>query len=204
MSQKANPTLIGAFVFGAIVIAIGAVIFFGSVNLFAKKQLFETYFNQSVSGLGIGSNVKYKGVTVGKVTKVQLKFKGEDAPPIVKVLFDLDAGNLLNNLGVNVDLSSRELNKKMVDRGFRSKLDFESLISGQLFIALDFYKEAAPPVLEDPNAKMGPFEIPPQPSDIDAILGNLTKAISTLGNVDFLALSKEFDSLLVDTRKAIN
>ncbi|MEA3205506.1 MAG: hypothetical protein QOG92_1171, partial [Verrucomicrobiota bacterium] len=39
MSQKANPTLIGAFVFGAIVIAVGAVIFFGSANLFAKKQL---------------------------------------------------------------------------------------------------------------------------------------------------------------------
>jgi paraquat-inducible protein B len=204
MSQKANPTLIGAFVFGAIVIAIGAIVFFGAANLFSKKQEYVTYFNQSVSGLGIGSNVKYKGVTVGKVTKVQLKFKGEDAPPIVKVLFDLDADNLLNNLGVNVDLSSRELNKKMVDRGFRSKLDFESLISGQLFIALDFYKDAAPPVLEDPNAKIGPYEIPPQPSDIDAILGNLTKAISNLGNVDFLALSKELDSLLVDARKAIN
>ncbi|MEA3148208.1 MAG: phospholipid/cholesterol/gamma-HCH transport system substrate-binding protein, partial [Verrucomicrobiota bacterium] len=87
MSQKANPTLIGAFVFGAIVIAVGAVIFFGSANLFAKKQLFETYFNQSVNGLGIGSNVKYKGVTVGKVTKVQLKFQGNGEAPVVRVLY---------------------------------------------------------------------------------------------------------------------
>jgi phospholipid/cholesterol/gamma-HCH transport system substrate-binding protein len=204
MSQKANPTLIGAFVFGAILIAIGAVVFFGTANLFSKKQEYVTYFNQSVSGLALGSNVKYKGVTVGKVTKVQLKFQGEDAPPIVKVLFELDAGSLLNNLGVDLDLSNRALNKKMVDRGFRSKLDFESLISGQLFIALDFYKDAQPAVLQDPNANAGPFEIPPQPSDIDAILANLTKAISNLGNVDFLALSKELNSLLADARAAIN
>jgi paraquat-inducible protein B len=94
MSQKANPTLIGAFVFGAIIIAIGAILFFGSANLFAKKQLFETYFNQSVNGLGIGSNVKYKGVTVGKVTKVQLKFQGPDEAPIVKVLYEINTDNL--------------------------------------------------------------------------------------------------------------
>ena len=54
MSQKANPTLIGVFVLGAVVIAIGAIVFFGSSNLFAKKQEYVTYFNQSVNGLGIG------------------------------------------------------------------------------------------------------------------------------------------------------
>ena len=37
MSQKANSTMIGAFVFGAITIAVGAVLFFGSADLFLKK-----------------------------------------------------------------------------------------------------------------------------------------------------------------------
>ena len=48
MSQKANPTLIGAFVFGSIIIAIGAVVYFGSADLFAKKQPYVTYF-QAIS-----------------------------------------------------------------------------------------------------------------------------------------------------------
>src|ERR1700736_6540525 len=147
MSQKANPTLIGAFVFGAIVIAVGAVIFFGSANLFAKKQLFETYFNQSVNGLGIGSNVKYKGVTVGKVTKVQLKFQGNGEAPVVRVLYEINTDNLLNKYGLTIDLGDRKLHDKAVANGLRAKLDFESLISGQLYIALDFYRDANPPVL---------------------------------------------------------
>jgi paraquat-inducible protein B len=202
MSQKANPTLIGTFVFGAIVIGIGAVIFFGSANLFAKKQLYETYFNQSVNGLAIGSNVKYKGVTVGKVTKVQLKFQGQGEPPIVRVLYEINTDNLLNKFGLSISLSDYKLHERAVANGFRAKMDFESLISGQLYIALDFYKDASPPNLHqetDPSI----FEIPPQPSDIEAILANLTKAIGNIGNVDFGSLANQLQAVLKSADAAI-
>jgi paraquat-inducible protein B len=202
MSQKANPTLIGAFVFGAIVIAIGAVLFFGSANLFARKQLFETYFQQTVNGLGVGSNVKYKGVTVGKVTKVQLKFQGADEAPVVRVVYEINTDNLLNKYGLSIDLSDRKAHERAITNGFRAKLDFESLISGQLFIALDFYKDATPPVLHA-NDNVDIFEIPPQPSDIDAILADLTKAIGNIGSVDFASLAKELQGVLKSADAAI-
>src|SRR6516225_1800240 len=203
MSQKANPTLIGAFVFGATIIAIGAVLFFGTADLFSKKQAFVTYFKQSVSGLSVGSNVKYKGVMVGKVTKVQLKFEGSGAAPIVKVLYEIDANNLLNKYGLTINLFDRKFHQRAVENGFRAKLDFESLISGQLFIALDFYKDAAPAILQEggPN---GPFEVPAQPSDIDTLLANLTKAIGNLGSIDFKTLANQLQSLLVTARDNIN
>jgi len=203
MSQKANPTLIGAFVFGAIVIAIGAILFFGSANLFAKKQIYETYFDQSVNGLAIGSNVKYKGVTVGKVTKVQLKFQRMDEAPVVKVLYEVNTDNLLNKYGLSITLANQKLHETAVANGFRAKLDFESLISGQLFIALDFYKDTTPPVMHqetDPNI----IEIPPQPSDIEAILANLTKAIGNIGSVDFESLAKELQGVLKSAHDAID
>jgi len=203
MSQKANPTLIGAFVFGAIIIGIGAILFFGSANLFSKKQLFETYFNQSVNGLGVGSNVKYKGVTVGKVTKVQLKFQGTGEAPVVKVLYEINTDNLLNKYGLTIDLGDRKVHDRAVANGFRAKLDFESLISGQLFIALDFYKDTNPPEL---HAEGNPdvFEIPPQPSDIDAILADLTKAIGNIGSVDFSSLAKDLQAVLKSAREGID
>ena len=202
MSQKANPTLIGAFVFGAIVIAIGAVLFFGSANLFAKKQIYETYFDQSVNGLAIGSNVKYKGVTVGKVTKVQLKFQGQGEAPIVRVLYEVNTDNLLNKFGLSIILNDRKFHEKAIANGFRAKLDFESLISGQLFIALDFYKDTGPPVLHlEPDQDI--FEIPPQPSDIEAILANLTKAIGNIGSVDFASLANQLQATLKSANDGI-
>jgi paraquat-inducible protein B len=203
MSQKANPTLIGAFVCGAILIAIGAIVFFGSASLFAKKQFFVTYFDQSVSGLAVGSNVKYKGVAIGKVTKVQLKFQGANEPPVVRVLYEIDADNLLNKFGLTINIFDRNVHKKAVENGFRAKLDFESLISGQLYVALDFYKDASPAVLQEEGTN-GPFEVPAQPSDIEALLANLTKAIGNLGTIDFQALAKELQGLLVSARNNID
>src|SRR5208282_4099265 len=203
MSQKANPTLIGVFVLGAMLIAIGAIVFFGSSNLFAKKQDYVTYFNQSVNGLGIGSNVKYKGVTIGKVTKVQLKFRGQGEAPIVKVIYEVNTDNLLNKYGLSINIGDRQTHERSIENGFRAKLDFESLISGQLFIALDFYKDATPAVLHE-ESNSGVFEIPPQPSDIEAILADLTKAISNLGSIDFSGLAKDVQSLVVSARNGID
>ena len=203
MSQKANPTLIGAFVCGAIVIAIGAILFFGSAGFFTKKQVFVTYFNQSVSGLAIGSNVKYKGVTIGKVSKVQLRFQGPGEPPLVRVLYEIDADNLLNKYGLTVNILDRNVHNRAVENGFRAKLDFESIISGQLYLALDFYKDASPVVLQEGGIN-GPFEVPAQPSDIEALLANLTKAIGNLGSIDFQGLAKDLQTLLASARDNIN
>ncbi|MBV8227747.1 MAG: MCE family protein [Verrucomicrobia bacterium] len=201
MSQRANPTLIGAFVLGAAVIAVGAIVFFGSANLFAKKQDFVTYFNQSVNGLGIGSNVKYKGVTVGKVTRLELRFQGKDEPPVVRVQYEINTDNLRNKFGLTLPIGNPEFHKRSVQNGFRAKLDFESLISGQLFIALDFYKSALPAALHPQQDNI--LEIPPLPSDIDTILANLTKAVGNLGTVDFSALAKDLQEVLTSVTNGI-
>src|SRR6516164_6337253 len=146
MSTKANPTLIGVFVLGAILIAIGAVFFFGSADLFAKKQTYVSYFTQSVSGLSIGSNVKFKGVDIGKVTRVLLGI-GKDQTVYAKVFYEVDQNVIVKDFGAgnpHFNLFDVEGTRKRVEQGLRARLDFESLISGQLFVSLDFIKDAAP------------------------------------------------------------
>ena len=205
MSTKANPTLIGVFVLGAILIAIGAVFFFGSSDLFAKKQTYVSYFTQSVSGLSIGSNVKFKGVDIGKVTRVLLGI-GKDQTVYAKVFYEVDQNVIVKDFGAgnpHFNLFDVEGTRKRVEQGLRARLDFESLISGQLFVSLDFIKDAAPFTYHD-NPNDYALEIPVQPSDIEAIVTNLTKAISNLGNVDFLAISKDLQALIVSAKAGID
>jgi paraquat-inducible protein B len=118
------------------------------------------------------------------------------------VIYEINTDNLLNKYGLSIDLSDRKVHEKAIANGFRAKLDFESLISGQLFIALDFYKDASPAVLHA-NDNIDIFEIPPQPSDIDAILADLTKAIGNIGSVDFASLAKELQGVLKSADAAI-
>jgi paraquat-inducible protein B len=204
MSTKANPTVIGAFVLGAILIAIGAVFFFGSADLFAKKQTYVSYFAQSVSGLQAGSNVKFKGVTIGKVTRVLLAVGGKDQPVYAKVFYQVDQTVFDRDFGggSKFNLFDVDGTKRRVDQGLRARLDFESLISGQLFVSLDFVKDPAPFTYHE-NPGDDALEIPVQPSDIEAIVSNLTKAIGNLGNVDFLAISKDLQSLILSAKDGI-
>ncbi len=204
MSTKANPTVIGVFVLGAILIAIGAVFFFGSADLFAKKQTYVSYFAQSVSGLQTGSNVKFKGVNIGKVTRVLLGV-GKDQPVYAKVFYQIDQTVFDRDFGgtSQFNLFDVEGTKRRVEQGLRVRLDFESLISGQLYMALDFVKDPAPFTYHD-NPSDYALEIPVQPSDIEAIVSNLTKAISNLGNVDFLAISKDLQALILCAKDVID
>src|SRR3990167_115369 len=68
--QEAHYFKIGLFVLSGIVLLVGLVVFFNTASMFKKQVLIETYFNESVQGLSIGSPVKYRGITVGHVKKI--------------------------------------------------------------------------------------------------------------------------------------
>ena len=70
MSQKANYFKLGLFVIGAIAAGIIVLLIIGSGRWFQKRITIETYFNESVQGLDIGSKLKYRGVAIGEVTRI--------------------------------------------------------------------------------------------------------------------------------------
>lgn len=74
MSQRRNIDYfrIGIFVLLAIVLIIVAIIVFSGMHFFAKRLYFETYFNESVEGLSVGSPVKYRGIDIGQVKDIRL------------------------------------------------------------------------------------------------------------------------------------
>lgn len=72
MSSKANYFKIGLFVISAVTIGVVAIVVLGVGAIFQKKVLMETYIEESVQGLDVGSAVKFRGVQVGKVEYIGL------------------------------------------------------------------------------------------------------------------------------------
>ena len=73
MNKKISPTLIGAFVVGAVALLVIAVIAFGSGRLFRETKEFVLYFDGTVNGLHVGAPVKFKGVEIGSVKDILLQ-----------------------------------------------------------------------------------------------------------------------------------
>ncbi|MDD3619322.1 MAG: MlaD family protein, partial [Desulfobulbaceae bacterium] len=72
MSKKASPTLIGAFVFGAVTLGIIAVLLLAGGEWFQERRRHVMYFDEAAQGLQVGAPVVFLGVKVGTVKRVQL------------------------------------------------------------------------------------------------------------------------------------
>ena len=118
MSKHANPTLIGAFVVGAVILAVAAVLLLSSGDLFVQKPRFVLYFKGSVKGLNIGSPVTFRGVNIGTVTNIQLVMGVSESDIRIPVIIEINPANFLRSDRMIKQMSekSRE-NTRRTDQG---------------------------------------------------------------------------------------
>ncbi|HZE96041.1 MAG TPA: MlaD family protein [Planctomycetota bacterium] len=75
MSQEQNYFKLGMFVLGAGVILVVAIVVLGTAQLFEKHFAVESYVDESVQGLDVGAPVKYRGVKIGELEKLDFVAK---------------------------------------------------------------------------------------------------------------------------------
>ena len=72
MGRRANPTVIGAFIIGAVALIVIGLLVLGRGHFFSDTQTFVLYFDGSVKGLNIGAPVEFQGVRIGSVTDIHV------------------------------------------------------------------------------------------------------------------------------------
>ena len=74
MSLKTNYFKLGLFIICSTVLLLSILVFFGLGALNKDKIMMESYFDESVQGLDIGSPLKFKGVKIGSVQRIRFVF----------------------------------------------------------------------------------------------------------------------------------
>ena len=203
MKTKAGPAIVGAFVLGAFVLGIVALLAFGGVSFFSKPERFMVFFDESIHGLDLGSPVKLRGVRIGRVVELNVRFETEKKQSVVAVVCELNRNIITDTRGTKLDVSSRSELQKLVDQGMRARLEIQALATGMLFVGLDFVDPAEFPA---PTLPMQPryLVVPAMPSAISEFQANLTEILNDVKKIDFAGISTEFKGLLSDTRKQMN
>jgi len=140
VSRRSSPAMIGAFVVGALVLLIGGLVALGSGRFFAKTFTFVCYFEGGVNGLSVGSPVKFKGVEIGAVSRILLRFDQAPNDFHIPVLIQLDADKL-KNAGAEVSFEPEAV-KQRIEHGLRARLESQSLVTGLLFVQLDYFPDS--------------------------------------------------------------
>jgi paraquat-inducible protein B len=138
MSKKANKSLIGAFVLGAIALVVAGVVLFGSGKFFRKTYKFVMFFQGSVKGLNVGSPVMFRGVKVGQVTDIKVTIYGKELAILIPVYIELDPRSGVFASG---EAPKGQYLRPFIKRGLRAQLQMQSFVTGQLVVNLDFYPD---------------------------------------------------------------
>src|SRR5689334_10454933 len=131
--MKANPKVIGAFVVGAIALAIAALIVFGGGQFFKKAVPMVMFFQGSVGGLAVGNPVTFDGVKIGQVTRVEPVYDAAKQDVLIPVYIELDTQ--IKSVGPQSGTVLANLDELIKD-GLRAQLVSESMITGQQSVNL--------------------------------------------------------------------
>jgi paraquat-inducible protein B len=178
MSIRANPTAIGLFMIGAVVLTVTGVATLASRAWFGDRHVFISFFEESVNGLERGAPVKFQGVPVGTVSELLIQIHQVDKTFLVPVEYEIDVTRLTTELGGFLHLDEDEVLQEQIADGLRAQLQMESIVTGLLYIELSYRPEAdLPHRVSRPTTHP---EIPTTPSLL-AVLG--TEAGSLVADV---------------------
>jgi phospholipid/cholesterol/gamma-HCH transport system substrate-binding protein len=139
MAVGTNRWKLGLFVLAGIAVAIGALMLLGARAWSKKTVEFVSFFDESVQGLELGSPVKFRGVTVGRVSEI-------------------DIAENLRHVRVTSELSVEQVGKlNLAVKGKVTALHpdmrvqlAQTGITGVKFILIDFFDSRSNPVIPLP------------------------------------------------------
>jgi paraquat-inducible protein B len=205
MSRKYDPAAVGAFVLGAVLLAILAVVFFGSGKFFRETTTHVSYFPGSIKGLEVGAPVTFRGVRVGSVTDIQAVYDIDQNTIYLPVVFELEGGRLQavgdpGKLPFDPDDDAASL-QHLIELGMRARLELRSLVTGQLNVELDMFPGSPVNLVGLP----GPYqEIPTLPTSIEQLKERIEKFFAKLDDLSLADMGKDVSEALSGIERLVN
>jgi len=179
-----------------------------------NPQTYVLVFNQSVRGLAPGASVEFRGIPIGQVEDVRAEFdakKFEFTIPVTISVDPLRLGVKVHGPGAGAGVHTaahRQILDALVSHGLRAQLRTGSLLTGSLFVALDFFPDA-PPFKVDWTQY--PVRLATVPGKLEGIDESVASIIKKLDKVPYQEIGEDLrktmagvDQTLTSTRRALD
>jgi len=174
-----------------------------------KAQYLSLRFDQALRGLKVGAPVEFLGIEFGRVVSVNLDFDAK------KRSFPVNVGIVIypQRLGQahvkmlealkhdpNDEVAGVRLMGTFIENGLRAQARSGNLLTGQLYISLDFYPKAEK-VVFDPSAR--PVTIPTIAGSLEQLQEKLEGMVNKINQLPIERIAGNLDSNLVELRKGL-
>ncbi len=152
------------------------------------------YFEESLRGLTPGATVDFRGIAIGEVRELGLEYTASGKRPVRQpVVVDLYPERLRPTHGTAGDRAAaaapiRETLQRLVARGLRAQLRSGSLLTGQQYVAIDFFGQTSPVTFD---ATRTPLEIPTVPGTLEDLQVTLARIAHTIERLPLQQIAGE-------------
>lgn len=206
MSQETNYFKLGIFSIATLVLLVVIIVILGSGNLFTKYLTVETYFDDTVQGLAVGSPVKFRGVTIGKVDDIEIAGsvygkggleKNGKEQHYIYVKFSITS----QGAQATSTEQAAKIIQQTVKQGLRVNLATQDLV-GNVFLELNFTNPSKNPVLPISWTPKYTY-IPSTPSTLSRFTDSIDAIFTSLSSIDFKKIADDFDDFTVTANTAV-
>lgn len=157
-----------------------------------EPQTLVLRFRQSIRGLSVGAPVDFRGVEIGRVRSLEVLYDasaGEFISPVVVDIYPQRLGQTNGAFAKDAPPQERlAMLADLIRRGLRAQLRSGNLLTGQLYVALDFFPKAASARF-DPRSE--PPELPTVPSDLQELQSQVQGILRKLDQIPFDTLGQD-------------
>jgi len=161
-------------------------------------------FEGSVRGLSVGAPVVFRGIKIGSVTDIAVKFDPDNFEIEIPVLLELQPDRItLKKTVKNLEkkMSPYVILKKFVERGMRAQLQTGSLLTGQLYVEFAFH----PDLPRQSLIMTGKYpEIPAVPATMDQLRRTVTDLMAEIRKMPLDKIAQEILGTVQGTNHLVN
>jgi len=166
---------------------------------YAEKTRWLLQFSGSVRGLTVGSPVEFRGIRIGQVLDINLEYNAKEMAFQIPVLIEIEPERI--KIIGDKDFSGRdEMDEYLVAQGLRAQLKTGSLITGQLYVELDFHPEAPPAKI----SRVGRYpQLPTIPTPMEEITTSLTALLKKLEKLPIETIGSDLQDTVQSAKQLV-
>lgn len=207
---EVNKFKIGVFVIAGIAVLLGAILIFGGSDVFKDEVKLVTLYDESVQGLEKGSQVKFRGVPIGKVTEIAILQNDSK----IRIKMEIDPAAFIppssNNTEIMVSSAEDQSNdlkmfiSNQIRKGLQVRMEFAG-ITGFKYVELNYFDAPADKLLPAPSGlAFDEIYIPAAPSMLSDAIHNISTSLENISKIRFDKISASLENSAVKINEFID
>ena len=159
-------------------------------------------FKGSVRGLSPEAPVEFRGIPVGKVLSIASQFDMDaiQGEIVIPVLIETEPERYLDISDMQTEADMRQFVDSLVQKGLRAQLQTGNLLTGQLFVDMDFHEDAVPAEVD----WSGKYPVlPTVQQSIEELTGIVSRLVKRIEAIPLEQMSAEIQEIVLNLNESI-